>query len=92
MDIEPGSPYLDAHVDVSLHNPRRWVKITTQNMDQYYFGDFIQSILYEFESHPAPGDADNQHVILWDNISLQKTAFVTNKIYEHASANQFLSV
>jgi len=64
MTIEPGSPYLDAHVDGSQQNPRRWVKITTQHVDQYSFGDFIESILYEFESHPAPGNVDNQRIIL----------------------------
>jgi len=92
MAIEPGSPYLDGHEDGSLQNPRRWVKITTQNVDQYSFGDFIELILYEFESHSAPGNVDNQRIMLWDNLSLHKTAFVTNNIYQRASANQFLSV
>ena len=79
MAIEPGSP-LDVHVDGSLQNPRRWVKITTQSVDQYYFGDFTESILYEFERHPTPGDVDNKRIMIWDNLSLHKTAFVTNNI------------
>ena len=61
-------------------------------MDHYYFGDFIESILYAFESHPAPGNMEDQRIMLWDNLSLHKIAFVTNNIYERASANQFLSV
>jgi len=61
-------------------------------VDQYSFGDFIELILYEFESYPAPGDMDDQRIMLWDNVSLHKTAFVTNNIYERVSANQCLSV
>ena len=78
MTIEPGSPYLDTHVDGTLQNHRQWVKLTTQNVDQYYFGDFIESILYKFESHPASDDLAYQRTMFWDNLSFHKTAFVIN--------------
>ena len=92
MVIEPGCPYVDAHVDGSLQNPRQWVKITTQNVDQYSFSDFNELILYEFESHPAPGDVEDQRIMLWDNLFLRKTAIVTNNIYERASTNKLMFV
>ena len=67
-------------------------KITTQNVDQYSFSDFNELILYEFESHPAPGDVEDQRIMLWDNLFLRKTAIVTNNIYERASTNKLMFV
>ena len=55
-------------------------------------GDFIDLILTELETHPAPGDVDDVRCIMWDNLALNKTAYVTNKICGRPSHNHFFSV
>ena len=92
MAIEPGSQTVPPFVDGSTMFPRRWVFISQSNCDQYIFGDFIDSILASIESSPAPGDVDDERCLLWDNLSLHKTAYVTNKIYGRPSPNRFISV
>ena len=61
-------------------------------MDQYIFGEFIDSILTSIENDPAEGDVDNERCFMWDNLSLHKTAYLTNTSYSHPTQNRFLSV
>ena len=56
------------------------------------FGDCIDSILSSIEDAPAPGDVDDERCILWNNLRLHKTAYVTNKIYGRPTNNRFISV
>ena len=92
MAIEAGSQTVPPFVDGSVMFPRRWLFISQSNCDQYMFGDFIDSILNSIETAPAPGDVDDERCIIWDNLSLHKTAYVTNKIYGQPTNNRFIAV
>ena len=92
MAIEAGSQTVAPFVDGSIMFPRRWLFISQNNCDQYMFGDFINSILSSIENAPAPGDVDDERCILWDNLSLHKTPYVTNKIFGRPTNNRFISV
>ena len=60
--------------------------------DQYIFGNFIDSILRLIEDAPTTGDVDNGRCILWDSISLHKTAYITQKIYGCTTNNRFIYI
>ena len=92
VDIEPGSQTVWPFVDESVMFPCWWFYVSQNNCDQYIFGDFIDYILRSTEDAPALGDVDDERRILWDNISLQKTAYVTLKIYGCPTNNHFISV
>ena len=79
-------------VDGSVMFPCRWVYVSQNNCDQYIFGEFIDSILRSIEDAPAPDDVADERCILWDNISLQKTIYVTHNIYGRPTKNRFISV
>ena len=59
----------------------RWVFVSQSNYNQYIFGGFVDYILRIIEDAPIPGDVDDERCILWDNISLHKTTYVTHKTY-----------
>ena len=82
---------MEPFVDGSVMFPRRWLFMSQNNCDQYMFGDFIDSILSSIELAPAPGDVGDKQCIIWDNLSLHKTAYVTNKIFGQPSHNCFFS-
>ena len=92
LAIEPGDPTLPAGVVGSSDRPRRWVRITQDNVDNYVFGDFIDEILTSIENHPVRNGYDQDRCILWDNLSLHKTPHVTNVIRGRDSQNNFFSV
>ena len=92
MAVEAGSPLVPAFRDGLIQFPRRWIFISQGNCDQYMFGDFIDSILTQFETTPAPGDVDDERCFLWDNLALHKTAYVTNIIHGRPTNNHFFSV
>ena len=56
------------------------------------FGDFVDEILTSIENNPAPNGYDDERCILWDNLILHKTPYVTNLIRDRASENNFYSV
>ena len=72
--------------------PRRWVFISQSNCNHYMFDNFIDSILASVENVPAPGDVDDERCFIWDNLSLHKATYVTNKIRGRASPNHFFFV
>ena len=71
---------------------RRWLGISQNNCNQDIFRDFVDSILTSIENALAPVDADNERCLISDNLSLHKTAYVTNKILGRSSHNRFISV
>ena len=89
LAIEPGDPNLPAHVDGSIQKPRRWLKITTENVDQFVFGDFCDSIFTDLENNPVDGGGDNDRGIMWDNLSAHKTPYVIHMIEGRESPNVF---
>ena len=90
--VEAGSMLVDDNVDGSRRHPRRWCMISTNNIDQFIFGEFINSILSNIENHPAPNNVDNERILLWDNLSLHKTAYVCNMITNRESDHVFAAV
>ena len=90
LAIEPGDPTLPAGANGSTDRPRQWVRVTQDSVDQLVFGDFIHEILTSIENNPA--DYDDERCLLWDNLSLHKTPYVTNIIRDRASNNNFYAV
>ena len=87
--VESGNHNTHPNTSGSTNRPRRWVHITTENVDQFIFGEFIDSILNDIENHPVPDGYDDERCIMWDNLSLHKTAYVTNIIRDRHSPNFF---
>ena len=92
MAVEAGNPNIPNHLDGSVARPRKWLRMTTDNVDQFIFGGFINEILTNIETHPVQGGYDDNRIIIWDNLAAHKTPFVTNIIEDRASNNNFSSV
>ena len=92
LAIEPGDPTLPPGEIGSADRPRRWVRVTQDSVDNLVFGDFVDEILTSIENNPAPNGYDDERCILWDNLILHKTPYVTNLIRDRASENNFYSV
>lgn len=92
LGIEPGDAELPPNIDGSIQNPRRWILVTQDNCDQYNFGDFIDAMLTNLETSPSPSHLDDQRCLMWDNLSVHKTPYVTNVIHGRESNNHFFSV
>lgn len=64
MAVEAGSRHVPPFWDGSVQFPRIWIFISQGNCDQYMFGDFINSMLTELETTPAPGDDNDERCII----------------------------
>jgi len=92
LAVEAGNPNIPAHMDGSLNRPRKWLRITVENVDQFIFGGFVNEILDNIERFPVQGDYDMNRVIIWDNLRAHKTPYVTTIIEDRNSPNDFSSV
>ena len=92
LAVESGNPNIPLHLDGSLACPRKWFRLTTENVDQYIFGGFVNEILDNIGNHPVPGEYDMQKNIIWDNFIAHKTAYFTHIIHGHNSLDHFRSV
>ena len=92
LAIEPGNPNIERHLDGSVERPRRWIHVSQENCDQWLFGDFMDMILRDIETNPVEGGYDDSRCVLWDNLVLHKTPYVTTKIQDRLSDNHFYSV
>ena len=92
MAVEAGSELVPENEDGSRVNPRRWVRIYEGACDQILFGDFINQILTDIEQNPAPNNVDTQRVIMWDNLSVHKTAYVSHILHDRPTNNHFFSI
>ena len=63
--------------------------ITEENCDQYVFGNFINTVLHNTESRSTPDNVGQDRVLLWDNLSLHKTLYAMNLIYNRDTNNKF---
>ena len=92
MGVEPGNPDLPAHVRGSVDKPRRWFLLTTRNCDQHLFGDFMEMLCSDIEQNPVPG-TDASRILLWDNLSVHSTDYVTNTYSNRAGGEtEFIAV
>ena len=87
--VERGNSSIPVHLDGSIERPRKWMRLTVENIDQFIFGGFINEILDNIETHQVPGDYDSHKIILWDNLCADKTPFVTNIIEDRDTSNIF---
>ena len=92
MGVEPGNPNLARGTLGSREAPMRWIYMTQDSVDQFVFGDFVNIILSNIEDHPVADGYDDEKCIMWDNLSVHTTAYVTNVIRDRASHNNFYSV
>ena len=90
--MESGNANIPAHLDGSLQRPRKWLRLTIDNVDQFIFGGFVNEILHSIEQHPVPGDQDQHKIIIWNNLRTQKMPYVTNIIEDRESPNNYTSV
>ena len=90
--IKAGNAAIANDVSGSINRPRRWVFITKDNVNQFIFGDFVNTVLTDIEEHQVPGGHDNSRCILWDNLSVHKTAYVTHLIRDCLTHHNFFSV
>ena len=69
LAIEPGDPRLPAHVYGSVQNPRRWKRVeVVAGTTTEIFNEFLTEICEDLRNFPAPGQAAEQRVFLWDNL------------------------
>jgi len=87
--VEPGDPNLPAHVDGSLQNPRRWLMLALNNIDQFVFGQFMEMLCNDLEMNPVPNGLDMDRVFMWDNLNAHNTPYVTQLIQGRPTANRF---
>ena len=92
LAVESGNANIPAHLDGSIERPRKWFRLTVDNVDQFIFGNFINEILSDIEQRPLPGNYDDHKIIIWDNLRAHKTPFVTHIIEDRISQNIFESV
>jgi len=90
--VEIENANISAHLDGSIAQPRKWMRLTVENVDLFIFGGFINEFLVNIENFPVPGDYANHKIILWDNLCAHKIPFVTNIIEDKESQNIFASV
>ena len=74
LAVEPGNPLLPAHIYGSIFNPRKWWVITSSNVDQIVFADFMDRVCSDIENNPVQGDEDRY--VLWDNLTAHMTGLV----------------
>jgi len=87
--VEAGNPNLPANMDGSIQRPRRWVKVTFENCNQFNFGTFCNEVCSDIEQNPVPGGYDNERVFMWDGLSTHNTPYVIQTIQGRASHNIF---
>ena len=92
MAIEAGIHNVTPFIDGSVMFLHQLIFLSQSNTDQYTFWDFIDSILTSIENDPVEGDVDKKRRFMWNDLSLHKTAYVTNKIYKRPTHICFLSV
>ena len=92
LAIEAGNPNVPSHLDGSIQRPRKWLRMTIDNVDQFIFGGFVNEILHNIEQFPVRGGYDDEKIIIWDNLRAHKTPYVTTIIEDRPSANYFHSV
>ena len=80
LAVEPGNPNLPPHMYGSIYNPRKWWKITCDNVNQIIFADFLEMVCSDIETNPVPGGYDLERIFLWDNLAAHETAIVNNTI------------
>ena len=80
---------IPVHMDGSIEKPRKWFRLTVDNVDQFIFGGLVNEILNKIEKHPLPGNYDLHKIIIWNNLRAHKTPFVTNIIEDRESENRF---
>jgi transposase len=88
LAIEPGNPALPAHERGSIQNPRKWFTLTEDNVDQFIFADFIEHLCSDIEAHPTI--SDDERIFMWDNLSVHKTALVSNTLQNRESRDRHL--
>ena len=57
--VESWNPNMAPHLDGSIQRPRKWLRLTIENVDQYIFRGSVNEILYNIEQHLVQGDYDN---------------------------------
>ena len=91
LAIEPGDAELPPNIDGSIHNPRRWIVVMQDNCDQSNFGDFIDSMLSNLETSPVPSHLNNESCLMWDNLSVHNTPYMTHIIHGCESNAHFFA-
>jgi len=56
LAVESGNPNIAPHLDGSIQRPRKLLRLTIENVDQFISGGFVNKILYNIEQHPVQGD------------------------------------
>jgi len=93
LAIEAGDPRLAPNLVGSVQNPRRWLKLTMENVDQFVFGDYCDELFGDLETNPVQSGNDDDRIIMWDNLGVHNTAYVTHiMIEERASPNIFTTM
>ena len=90
LAVEPGDPRLPPHVYGSIQNPRKWFMMTTNNVNQIVFADFVNSVLTDIEQNPVPGGFDSVKYLLWDNLSAHTTGLVTATVEIRPTRPEFV--
>ena len=90
LAVKPGNSNLPDHMRGSTGKPRKWFMITTKNLDQHVFADFLESIIRDIDEHPVEGD--DERIFIWDNHSAHLTDIVINTLEARPGPRRFVAV
>ena len=89
LTVESGTENIAPNLDGSIKRPRRWIYISQENVDQLFFGGFINETLHYIESHHVPGNYDDTRICIWHNVRAYQIAYIAMMIEDRASENLF---
>ena len=92
LGIEPGNPFLPPHIYGSIYNPRKWWRITSRNVNQVVFADFLDEVCTDIETNPVQDGFDDSRLFLWDNLSAHQTGLITTTIELRPGPISFIAI
>lgn len=94
MAIEAGDPNLPENVLGSVALPRHWIWVTQgAGTPGYGFAEFLEHVCSSIETHPAPGDVDDERMFLWDyHICVNMAGLVAQTVEARRGSTQFCNV
>ena len=90
--VEPGDPNLPDNFDGSVQRPHRWIRVIRDaGTTVAHFACFVDYILSDIEQN-GNNETDDFQVLLWDNLNLHLSAFLSEMVESCPGPRRFFSV
>ena len=90
--VESGNLNIPPQLDGIIERPRKWLRLSMDNVNQFLFGGFVHEILHNIETTPPLRWIWRWQIIIWDNLRAHKMSYVTNLIDERVIHHNFCLV